>query len=131
MPQFEVFFSDGAGFGIEMVQALDAAHAKDITRAQHATGRLSAARQSCSTAKTATSCLGRGLTGNEGKSTLRNFAPMAGAPLGLHLLPPLGLELSPELSCVIAAHEMPHRVWPFSPTLTLAATLGLFLEMAQ
>ena len=24
MPQFAVFFSDGAGFGIEMVQALDA-----------------------------------------------------------------------------------------------------------
>ena len=29
-------------FGIEMVQALDAAHAQDITRAQHPTGRLSA-----------------------------------------------------------------------------------------
>jgi hypothetical protein len=42
MPQFAVFFSDGAGFGIEMVQALDAAHAQDITRAQHPTGRLSA-----------------------------------------------------------------------------------------
>ena len=42
MPQFAVFFSDGAGFGIEMVQALDAAHAKDIARAQHPTGRLSA-----------------------------------------------------------------------------------------
>jgi len=27
MPQFAVFFADGAGFGIEMVQALDAAHA--------------------------------------------------------------------------------------------------------
>jgi len=24
MPQFAVFFSDGAGFGIEMVQALEA-----------------------------------------------------------------------------------------------------------
>ena len=35
MPQFAVFFTDGAGFGIEMVQALDAAHAQDITRAQH------------------------------------------------------------------------------------------------
>jgi hypothetical protein len=35
-------FAHGAGFGIEMVQALDAAHAKDITRAQHPTGRLSA-----------------------------------------------------------------------------------------
>ena len=32
MPQFAVFFADGAGFGIEMVQALDAAHAQDITR---------------------------------------------------------------------------------------------------
>ena len=42
MPKFAVFFSDGAGFGIEMVQALDAAHAEDITRAQHPTGRLSA-----------------------------------------------------------------------------------------
>ncbi len=41
MPQFAVFFSDGAGFGIEMVQAMDAAHAQDITRAQHPTGRLS------------------------------------------------------------------------------------------
>ena len=29
-------------FGIEMVQALDAAHAQDIARAQHPTGRLSA-----------------------------------------------------------------------------------------
>jgi hypothetical protein len=42
MPQFALFFSDGAGFGIEMVQALDAAHAQDIARAQHPTGRLSA-----------------------------------------------------------------------------------------
>ena len=42
MPQFAVFFSDGAGFGIEMVQALDAAHAQDIARAPHPTGRLSA-----------------------------------------------------------------------------------------
>ena len=32
-PLFAVFFSDGAGFGIEMVQALDAANAQDITRA--------------------------------------------------------------------------------------------------
>ena len=29
-------------FGIEMVQALDAAHAQGIARAQHPTGRLSA-----------------------------------------------------------------------------------------
>ena len=29
-------------FGIEMVQALDAAHAQDIAREQHPTGRLSA-----------------------------------------------------------------------------------------
>jgi hypothetical protein len=42
MPRFAVFFSDDAGFGIEMVQALDAAHAEDIARAQHPTGRLSA-----------------------------------------------------------------------------------------
>ena len=42
MPKFAVFFSDGAGFGIEMVQALDVAHAEDIARAQHPTGRLSA-----------------------------------------------------------------------------------------
>jgi hypothetical protein len=42
MPQFAVFFSDGAGYGFEMVQALDAAHAQDIARAQHPTGRLSA-----------------------------------------------------------------------------------------
>jgi hypothetical protein len=42
MPQFAVFFSDGGGFGIEMVQALDADHAQDITRAQHPKGRLSA-----------------------------------------------------------------------------------------
>ena len=40
MPQFAVFFSVGAGFGIEMVQALDAAHSRDIARAQHPTGRL-------------------------------------------------------------------------------------------
>ncbi len=42
MPQFAVMFADGACFGIEMVQALDAAHAQDIARAQHHTGRLSA-----------------------------------------------------------------------------------------
>ena len=42
MHQFALFFSDGAGFGIEMVQALDAAHAQDIARAKHPTGRLSA-----------------------------------------------------------------------------------------
>ena len=42
VPQFAVFFSDGAGFGIEMVQALDAAHAQDIAKAQHPSGRLSA-----------------------------------------------------------------------------------------
>ena len=32
----------GAGFCIEMVQALDATHAEDIARAQHPTERLSA-----------------------------------------------------------------------------------------
>ena len=42
MPRFAVFFSDGAGFGIEMVQAMDAADAEEITRAQHPSGRLSA-----------------------------------------------------------------------------------------
>ena len=42
MPKFAVFFSDGAGFGIAMVQALDTAHTQDITRAQHPTRRLSA-----------------------------------------------------------------------------------------
>jgi hypothetical protein len=42
MPKFAVFFSDGAGFGIEMVQALDAAHAQDIARTQHPQGRISA-----------------------------------------------------------------------------------------
>jgi len=42
MPQLALFFSDGAGFGIEMVQAVDAAHAQDIARAQHPTGKLSA-----------------------------------------------------------------------------------------
>ncbi len=42
MPQFAVIFFDDAGFGIEMVQALDGGHAQDITRAQHPTGRLSA-----------------------------------------------------------------------------------------
>ena len=35
MPQFAVFFSDDDGFGIEMVQALDEAHAVDIVLAQH------------------------------------------------------------------------------------------------
>jgi len=42
MSQFAVFFADEAGFGIDMVQALDADHAQDIARAQHPTGRLSA-----------------------------------------------------------------------------------------
>jgi len=42
MPQFAVFFTDGAGYGFEMVQALDAARAEDIARAQHPKGRLSA-----------------------------------------------------------------------------------------
>ena len=41
MPQFAVFFADGAGFGIEVMQALGAAHAQDIALAQHPTGRLS------------------------------------------------------------------------------------------
>ena len=42
MPQFAVFFADGAGLGIVMVQSLNAAHPQDITRAQHPTGGLSA-----------------------------------------------------------------------------------------
>ena len=42
MPQFAVFFSDDDGFGIELVQALDAGHAQDIARAQYPTGRRSA-----------------------------------------------------------------------------------------
>ena len=42
MPRFAVFFSDDAGFGIEMVQALDAGHAQNIARAQRPAGRLSA-----------------------------------------------------------------------------------------
>ena len=37
-----MFISDGAGFGIKMEQALNAAQTQDITRAQHSTGRLSA-----------------------------------------------------------------------------------------
>lgn len=42
MPKLAVFFSDDTVFGVEVVQALDAAHAQDIARAQHPTGRLSA-----------------------------------------------------------------------------------------
>lgn len=42
MPKYAVYFTDGAGYGFQMVQALDAAHAEDIARAQHPTGRLSA-----------------------------------------------------------------------------------------
>ena len=42
MPKFAVFFSDGAGYGFEMVQAMDDAHAEDIARALHPTGRLTA-----------------------------------------------------------------------------------------
>jgi len=37
-PQFAMFFADGAGFGIEMVQALDAAHAQDIALAPYPKG---------------------------------------------------------------------------------------------
>ena len=42
MPQFAMFFSVDDGFGIELVQALDAGHAQDIARTQHPTGWLSA-----------------------------------------------------------------------------------------
>jgi hypothetical protein len=41
MPQFAVFFADGGGFGVEMVQAMDQEHALDISRARHPAGRLS------------------------------------------------------------------------------------------
>ena len=40
MPHFAVFFSDGAGFGIEIVKALDAGHAQEIARALHRSGLL-------------------------------------------------------------------------------------------
>jgi len=42
MPQFAVFLSEVAGLGIDMVQALDPAHAQDIARAHHPSGSLSA-----------------------------------------------------------------------------------------
>ena len=42
MPQFAMFFSVDDGFGIELVQALDAGHAQDIAGTQHPTGWLSA-----------------------------------------------------------------------------------------
>ena len=63
MPQFAVFFSEADGFGIEMIQALDAAHAQDIARAQHPPGGCQRCRLSCSTARTATSSCGRGSGG--------------------------------------------------------------------
>jgi hypothetical protein len=37
-----VFFSNGAGFAIELVMAFDAGHVREIARAQHPTGKLSA-----------------------------------------------------------------------------------------
>ena len=43
-----------------MVQALEAAHARDIARAQHPTGRLSAMPAELLEGHTATSCCGRG-----------------------------------------------------------------------
>ena len=52
---------EGAGFGIEMVQALDAAHAQDIARAQHPTGRLSAVPAELPDGQDTTSCWRRGL----------------------------------------------------------------------
>jgi hypothetical protein len=42
LSQFAVFFSHGAGFAIEVVMAFDAGHAREIARAQHPTGKLSA-----------------------------------------------------------------------------------------
>ena len=42
MPQFAGFFSDSAGYGFEMVQALNSAHAQYIAIAQHPKGMLSA-----------------------------------------------------------------------------------------
>lgn len=42
MPQLALFFADGVGFGVEIVQQPDAGHAQDIGRVQHPAGRLSA-----------------------------------------------------------------------------------------
>jgi len=65
MPQFAVFFADGAGLGIEMVQALDAAHAQDITQSEG----CQQCRPSCSTVRTVTSFWwrGSGATGELGQ----------------------------------------------------------------
>jgi hypothetical protein len=41
MPQFAAFFADRLGYGIDIVQAMDANHAADITRARHPEGRTS------------------------------------------------------------------------------------------
>ena len=37
-----MFFAEGAGFAIEVVMAFEAAQAREIARAEHPTGRLSA-----------------------------------------------------------------------------------------
>jgi len=54
MPQFAMFVAAGAGFGIEMVQALDVAHAQDIAelRIRRVCRQC---RLSCSTARTSSS----------------------------------------------------------------------------
>lgn len=42
MTCYAVFFSDEQGCGIQMVQAMDPGHAKDILSAEHPCGRMSA-----------------------------------------------------------------------------------------
>ncbi len=51
-----VFFSDGAGFGIEMEVTLDALTPGISPERTTRLGSCQQCRQSCSTAKTATSC---------------------------------------------------------------------------
>lgn len=40
MPQFAMFFADGAGFGIERVQSLNAANARTLPAHQHPLGMV-------------------------------------------------------------------------------------------
>ena len=51
-------FGDGAGFCIEMVKALDAAHAQDIAEQNTPPEGCRQYLQSCSMVRTATSCCG-------------------------------------------------------------------------
>ncbi|WP_255020179.1 hypothetical protein [Cyanobium sp. WKJ7-Wakatipu] len=61
MPQFAVFLSEGTGLGIEMVQAMDPAHAQEIACAQHPSESLSAVTaELLHRHQSATSCCGRG-----------------------------------------------------------------------